>query len=156
MELKYRPNTDIVLRKLSFDVEPGCKIGVVGRTGAGKSTLSLALMRIVELVGGRIEIDGVDISQLDLNYLRGQITMIPQDPVMFTGTLRYNLDPFNENRDERIIELLKIAGLEYLLQGLSKKDTAGKDTSEVDKDKSSGLDDFKVQEQGSNLSLGER
>ena len=66
-----------MLRRLSFDVEPGSKIGIVGRTGAGKSTLSMALMRIVELVGGSIEIDGVDISQLDLIRLRKSITVIP-------------------------------------------------------------------------------
>ena len=77
VELRYRPNTNLVLKKLNFEVTPGHKVGVVGRTGAGKSTLSMALTRIVELVGGKIEIDGVDISKLELADLRSQITMIP-------------------------------------------------------------------------------
>ena len=68
--MRYRPNTDIVLDDLSFTVEPGSKIGVVGRTGAGKSTISLTLSRIVELCGGSIKIDGVDISQVDLGTVR--------------------------------------------------------------------------------------
>ena len=120
VELRYRPNTEIVLRKLEFTVNSGEKVGIVGRTGAGKSTISMALTRIVELMGGKIEIDGVDISKLDIADLREQITMIPQDPIMFSGTLRYNLDPFDESTDERITELIKKAGLEYLLEGVSK------------------------------------
>ena len=82
MELRYRPKTDLVLKKLSFEVTPGHKVGVVGRTGAGKSTVSIALTRIVELVGGVIEIDDIDISKLDLAVLRNRITMIPQDPII--------------------------------------------------------------------------
>ena len=77
MELRYRPKTDLVLKKLNFEVAAGHKVGVVGRTGAGKSTVSIALTRIVELAGGMIEIDDVDISQLDLAVLRNRITMIP-------------------------------------------------------------------------------
>jgi ABC-type multidrug transport system fused ATPase/permease subunit len=75
--LRYRPTTESVLRGLTFDAAPGEKIGVVGRTGAGKSTLCLALSRIVELEKGRIEIDGEDISQLDLSQLRSKVTVIP-------------------------------------------------------------------------------
>lgn len=120
VEMRYRPNTDVVLRKLSFTVDPGHKIGIVGRTGAGKSTISMVLTRIVELMSGKIEIDGVDISKIDLDALRSQITMIPQDPVMFLGTLRYNLDPFDEHTDEHITNLIKKAGLCYLFEGVSK------------------------------------
>ena len=72
----------MVLKKLNFEVAAGHKVGVVGRTGAGKSTVSIALTRIVELAGGMIEIDDVDISQLDLAVLRNRITMIPQDPII--------------------------------------------------------------------------
>jgi len=97
--LKYRPNTDIVLKDLSFTVEPGEKIGVVGRTGAGKSTISLSLSRIVEIVGGYIYIDGVDIRDVDLEVLRSKVTIIPQDPTLFTGTLRFNLDPEEKASD---------------------------------------------------------
>ncbi len=93
--LRYRPTTDIVLDKLTFLAKPGEKIGVVGRTGAGKSTICLSLSRIVEIVEGSILIDGVDISKVELAYLRSKITVIPQDPTMFTGTLRFNLDPDN-------------------------------------------------------------
>lgn len=75
--LKYRPNTEIVLNKLSFEVAPGEKIGVVGRTGAGKSTICLSLSRIVEIVSGSIKIDGINIRDVDLNYLRSRITVIP-------------------------------------------------------------------------------
>ena len=100
--LRYRKNTDIVLKNLSFKVRPGEKIGIVGRTGAGKSTISLALSRILEIEEGSIEIDGVDISKLDLQTLRKQVTQIPQDPVLFTGSLRHNLDPFRKETDERI------------------------------------------------------
>ena len=112
----------MILNKLSFIVTQGQKVGIVGRTGAGKSTISLALMRIVELAGGKIEIDGVDISKIDLAVLRSQITMIPQDPILFSGTLRFNLDPFDEVSDDRIINLIKKAGLEYLLDGKSKQE----------------------------------
>ena len=122
VELRYRPNTEMVLKKLNFTVKPGHKVGIVGRTGAGKSTISMALTRIVELYGGRIEIDGVDIAKMELADLRNQITMIPQDPVMFSGTLRFNLDPFDEASDERIIDLIKKANLEYILEGKSKQE----------------------------------
>ena len=114
--LRYRKNTDIVLNKLSFSVKGGEKVGVVGRTGAGKSTISSALSRIVEIEDGAIELDGVNISEIKMQALREQITQIPQDPTLFTGSLRYNLDPFNTVSDERIIELVKKAGLEHLLE----------------------------------------
>ena len=116
MVLRYRKNTDIALNDLCFTVKPGDKVGICGRTGAGKSTVSMALSRIVEIEGGEILIDGVNISKIDMHALRSSVTVIPQDPTLFTGTLRYNLDPFNEESDERIIELLKKAKLEYLLE----------------------------------------
>jgi ABC-type multidrug transport system fused ATPase/permease subunit len=113
--LKYRPTTEVVLDQLTFKALPGEKVGVVGRTGAGKSTICLSLSRIVEIVGGSIVIDGEDISKLDLKDLRASITVIPQDPTMFTGTLRFNLDPESTCSDERILEVLKKASLEDLL-----------------------------------------
>jgi len=75
--LKYRPTTEIVLKNLSFTVTPGEKIGIVGRTGAGKSTISLSLSRIVEIVSGQILIDGVDLKQVDIKLARRKITVIP-------------------------------------------------------------------------------
>ena len=77
VNLRHRPNTEIILRDLSFEVRPREKIGVVGRTGAGKSTICLSLSRIVEIASGAINIDGVNISELPLNELRRRITVIP-------------------------------------------------------------------------------
>ena len=130
VKLRYRPNCDRALNGVSFKASPGEKVGVVGRTGAGKSTLFMALTRIVELEEGAIEIDGQDISRVDLKALRDQITMIPQDPTLFTGSLRFNLDPFDQVSDERIHELIKKAGLEYLLEGTSKKEKEDKKKNE--------------------------
>jgi ATP-binding cassette, subfamily C (CFTR/MRP), member 1 len=87
------------------------KVGVVGRTGAGKSTICLSISRIVELCGGRIEIDGVDIRKLDLQQLRRKVTVISQDPTLFKGSLRFNLDPFRRVSDSTIESLLVKAGL---------------------------------------------
>ena len=115
--LRYRPACDLSLRDVSFKAKAGEKIGIVGRTGAGKSTMLMALTRIVELDSGKILIDGQDIAKVDLKALRSSITIIPQDPTLFTGTLRFNIDPFNEHTDERIKELLNKAHLDYLLNG---------------------------------------
>lgn len=104
------------MKDLSFKVRPGTKVGVVGRTGAGKSTICLSLSRIVELESGSIEIDGVDIRKVDLQKVREKITVIPQDPTLFTGTLRFNLDPFENESVERIESLLIEAGLGDLLE----------------------------------------
>jgi len=95
VNLKYRPTTEIVLYNLSFNVLPKEKIGIVGRTGSGKSTICISISRIVELLSGKILIDGFDIAKVNLNHLRSRITVIPQDPILFKGTLRYNLDPGN-------------------------------------------------------------
>ncbi|KAJ1983456.1 hypothetical protein EDC05_006605, partial [Coemansia umbellata] len=96
-----------VLHGISLSVKHGEKVGVVGRTGAGKSTLSLALLRFVEASGGRIVLDGVDISKIGLEDLRRNVTIIPQDPVLFNGTIRFNLDPFNEYPDEIVWDALR-------------------------------------------------
>ena len=101
--LRYRPTTDIVLNNLTFEIQPGEKIGVVGRTGAGKSTICLAIGRIVEIEEGKILIDGIDIRKVDLAYLRSCITVIPQDPTLFTGTLRFNIDPENKVSNEKVM-----------------------------------------------------
>ena len=94
----------------------------------------MALTRIVELESGKIEIDGVDIAKMPLGKLREQITMIPQEPTLFSGTLRYNLDPFDEVSDDRIMQLINKAGLEYLLEGTSKQEKDDKKKNE-DKEK---------------------
>jgi len=114
-DLRYRPTTELVLKNVSFDAPAGLKIGIVGRTGAGKSTISNTLSRIVELERGSIEIDGVDIAKVELSTLRKRITVIPQDPTLFTGSLRFNIDPLNNCSDERIEQLCKKAGLKQLM-----------------------------------------
>lgn len=141
--MKYRPTTELVLKGLSFEIQGGKKVGVVGRTGAGKSTMSLALTRIIELTEGSITIDGVDISEVPIKKLREKITVIPQDPTMFTGSLRMNIDPSNRSSDEEIIELIKKAGLESLVM----KNT------EKNQEQQFGLN-FQVEENGKNLSSG--
>ena len=88
IRIRYRPTTPVVIDNLSFEVESGCKIGVCGRTGAGKSTLSLSLSRLVEIESGKILIDGIDISKINLNLLRQKVNVIPKKPVIFKGTVK--------------------------------------------------------------------
>ncbi|KAI9023065.1 multi drug resistance-associated protein MRP [Phycomyces nitens] len=112
---RYRPGLDLALKDISFKVTPREKIGIVGRTGAGKSSLSLSLFRIVEAVNGNIVIDGVDIATLRLFDLRSRLTIIPQDPVLFAGTVRENLDPFGVSDDAQLWKALQNAHLhEYV------------------------------------------
>ena len=110
-KLRYRPDLPLVLKGLNISIPGGSKIGVVGRTGAGKSTLMVSLMRIVELSEGQILIDGQDIRELGLTKLRKNIAVIPQDPVLFSGSVRSNLDPFDEFPDSSLLETLQRAGL---------------------------------------------
>lgn len=91
---RYRDGLDLVIKDITAHVKPGEKVGIVGRTGAGKSTLTLALFRLIEPAKGKIFIDGLDITDMGLHDLREKLTIIPQDPVLFSGTLRLNLDPF--------------------------------------------------------------
>ena len=104
-----------MLRGLTFTTKPAEKIGIVGRTGAGKSTICAALSRLVELRDGRIVIDGIDIAKLDLDTLRERMTFIPQDPCLFTGSLRYNIDPFGRFSDEEVQQLAIRTGLGEVL-----------------------------------------
>ena len=86
--MKYRPNLDLVLKGLNVTFEGGSRIGVIGRTGSGKSTVMMSILRILEAYSGKIVIDGKDISQMSLDDLRPKITIILQDPCLFAGTLR--------------------------------------------------------------------
>ncbi|EDV21130.1 uncharacterized protein TRIADDRAFT_30988, partial [Trichoplax adhaerens] len=135
---RYRANLDLVLKGVSCDIADGEKIGIVGRTGAGKSSLTLALFRIIEAVDGNINIDRVNISKIGLHHLRSSITIIPQDPVLFSGSLRMNLDPFNNYSDENLWKALENAHLKEFVQSLDDKL------------------EFEVSEQGGNLSVGQR
>jgi len=114
VKLRYRHGLPLVLNGLSFSIRPRERIGICGRTGAGKSSIFLALLRIVEIEkeeGAGVFIDDVDCGQLGLHTLRNAIAIIPQDPVLFTGTVRMNLDPLNVYSDERIEKALLQAHL---------------------------------------------
>lgn len=111
-------NENQVLKEISFCVKPSQKVGIVGRTGAGKSSLITALFRLTELSNGQIAIDGVPVSSLGLHTLRSKISIIPQDPVLFTGTLRYNLDPFDEFQDDQLWSVLDEVDLHHAVQTL--------------------------------------
>lgn len=105
--MKYAAGSPAVLRNVSFETRPREKIGIVGRTGSGKSTLAMSLFRFMEPTEGSILIDGVDIHQIGLDDLRSRLTIIPQDPVLFSGTLRSNLDPFGQYHDAELWAALK-------------------------------------------------
>lgn len=102
----YAPDLSPVLKGLSFTVEKNQRVGVVGRTGAGKSSLTLALFRFLEAREGQIYIDGLDVSKIKLRDLRSRLAIIPQDPVLFSGTVRSNLDPFDEYTDSELNDAL--------------------------------------------------
>lgn len=104
---RYRPDLEPVLRNVTFKINPLEKVGIVGRTGAGKSSLALALFRGLEAETGKILIDNVDIGLIGLQDLRESITIVPQDPTLFTGTIRSNLDPFDLFTDEDIFTALR-------------------------------------------------
>ncbi|XP_029134337.1 ATP-binding cassette sub-family C member 3 isoform X2 [Labrus bergylta] len=105
--VRYREGLDLVLKKLTLNVKGGEKIGIVGRTGAGKSSMTLCLFRLLEAAGGEITIDEVKISEIGLHDLRSKLTIIPQEPVLFSGTLRMNLDPFEKYNDEEVWKALE-------------------------------------------------
>ncbi|KAI7896256.1 P-loop containing nucleoside triphosphate hydrolase protein [Mucor mucedo] len=107
LEVRYAADLDPVLKGLTFSVKPQEKIGIVGRTGSGKSTLALSFFRFVEASQGSITIDNIDIKDLGTEDLRSNLTIIPQDPTLFSGTLRSNMDPFQEFQDEDIIAALQ-------------------------------------------------
>ncbi|KAJ3413012.1 hypothetical protein HDV05_008603 [Chytridiales sp. JEL 0842] len=115
-----RPDHDI-LKGLTFDVKAGEKIGVVGRTGAGKSTLMDSFFRLVEASGGSIQIDGQDISRVGLHKLRSSVAIIPQSPTLFTGTLRSNVDPFAAHSDDQIWDVLGKVGMKEYVAALPSK-----------------------------------
>ncbi|XP_049399177.1 ABC transporter C family member 12-like isoform X3 [Solanum stenotomum] len=133
--LRYRPGLPPVLHGLSFEISSGQKVGIVGRTGAGKSSMLNALFRIVELERGRILIDDCDVANIELTDLRSALSIIPQSPVLFSGTVRFNLDPFNEHNDADLWEALERAHL---------KDVISRNTFGLDAEVSEGGENFSV------------
>lgn len=101
-QVRYRPNTPLVIKGITLTINEGEKIGVVGRTGSGKSTLIQVFFRLVEPSGGKIIIDGIDITMLGLHDLRSRFGIIPQEPVLFEGTVRSNMDPVGMYSDDEI------------------------------------------------------
>ena len=111
VSFKYRPDLPLVLKNISVDIGGGQKIGIVGRTGAGKSSLISTLLRLVELEEGDILVDGINISEIGLTDLRSAVAVIPQDPVLFQGTVRYNIDPFDSHTDEEVWKAIEASNL---------------------------------------------
>jgi len=138
VSMKYGEDLPRVLRNVSFHIKPKTKIAVVGRSGAGKSTLTSLLFRLVEPCDGMILIDGLDITQLGLKELRSAITTIPQDPVLFSGTIRTNIDPFSLYTDPQIWETLERIHLKDYVENLPLKI------------------DSEILENGKNLSVGQK
>ncbi|XP_064460620.1 ATP-binding cassette sub-family C member 5-like [Ornithodoros turicata] len=114
--LKYRAGLPLALKNVAFHIKGGQKVGIVGRTGAGKSSILVSLMRLQELESGHIYLDDVDIGTLRLKQLRSSVAVIPQDPVLFQGTVRYNLDPLNKNSDVDLWTALEKAHLKIRIQ----------------------------------------
>ncbi|KAG7392329.1 hypothetical protein PHYBOEH_006432 [Phytophthora boehmeriae] len=136
--MRYRDDLPLVLKDVSFSVASGEKVGVCGRTGSGKSSLMSVLFRVVELSSGCVRIDGVDISTITVHQLRTKLTIIPQDPMLFSGSLRMNLDPFAEQSDDQLWDVLRKVHLADTVSGWGR-----------------GLD-YEVAEKGENLSVGQR
>ncbi|KAF8624506.1 hypothetical protein AX15_005822 [Amanita polypyramis BW_CC] len=149
--LSYRPGLPTVLKGISMSVNGGEKIGIVGRTGAGKSSIMTALYRLVELSSGFIRIDGTDISQIGLTDVRNALAIIPQDPLLFSGTLRTNLDPFGQYDDAKLWDALKRS---YLVDNVKRESHGYKGDGQTPMGRFT-LDSV-VDDEGANLSVGQR
>ncbi|XP_052813608.1 multidrug resistance-associated protein 1-like isoform X2 [Mya arenaria] len=135
---RYREGLPLVLKSLDVNFSAGQRIGIVGRTGAGKSSLTLALFRLIEPSSGKIIIDGRDVSRLGLADLRSRLTILPQEPVLFSGSLRMNLDPMDEQSDSDVWDSLEHAHLKTFVEELPTRL------------------EYEVGEGGQNLSVGQR
>ncbi|KAL3689443.1 hypothetical protein R1sor_015752 [Riccia sorocarpa] len=138
LQVRYRPNTPLVLRGITCTIDGGQRVGVVGRTGSGKTTLISSLFRLVEPSGGSILLDGLNISTIGLHDLRSRLSIIPQEPALFRGTVRFNLDPLGDYSDQEIWNALDKCQLGDVIRS---KD---------------GKLDFRVIDDGENWSVGQR
>lgn len=136
--MKYGKVDSLALKNITFSVKPRERVGIVGRSGAGKSSLMLSLFRMVEGQSGKIVIDDVDISTIGLRDLRTKLTIIPQEPLLFAGTVRYNLDPFERFSDEDLWNVIETVSLKDYVMSLP------------------GKLDAVVEENGRNFSVGQR
>ena len=146
--VQYRPETEIVLKNLNFEIKPKEKIGIVGRTGSGKSTIALCLFRILEAKEGKIYMDDVDISQIGLKKLRSNITIIPQDPTLMEGSLKFNIDPLNNHTEQEIENVMREIGFWYICE-------RNLEENKNKPDNEKGLNMI-ITENGGNISIGER
>lgn len=168
---KYRPELDLVLKDINIDIKPREKIGIVGRTGAGKSSITLALFRIIEAFEGDINIDGIKTDTIGLYDLRHKLSIIPQDSQVFEGTIRSNLDPNDEYSDEQIWHALQLSHLkEHVEKMYAERDVEEEESNnnaattdsprdvahEAEKDRVETPLDVKITEGGTNLSIGQR
>jgi ABC-type multidrug transport system fused ATPase/permease subunit len=135
---RYKPELPLALDRLSCAIPAGSRVGIIGRTGSGKSTLILSLLRLIEPSSGSIEIDGIDLSTLALSELRGALSVVPQEPILFSGQLRESLDPFKNCSDQEIWHTLERVGLKEIVKSLPNKLNAD------------------VREGGANFSAGQR
>lgn len=159
----YAPDLPPVLKGLTFRVNRNERVGVVGRTGAGKSSLTLALFRFLEARSGTIHVDGLDISKIKLHDLRSRLAIIPQDPVLFSGTVRTNLDPFDRHSDAELRDSLERV---HLIRGTGGTVTplpqgeapSANNSSDTDKGNANVFNDLSspISEGGLNLSQGQR
>jgi ABC-type multidrug transport system fused ATPase/permease subunit len=138
VSLKYNQTLEPVVRNVTLHISPGLKVGICGRTGSGKTSLTMSLFRAVTVSDGEIHLDGVNIAQVPLETLRAKLSIIPQEPILFSGTVRFNLDPLSCSTDTQLWNVLQIAQLEHLVTNLPDK-----------------LDTV-VTEGGDNFSIGQR
>ncbi|KAF9911176.1 hypothetical protein BX616_010647 [Lobosporangium transversale] len=138
VSMRYREGLPFALEKVSFDIQPGHMVGVVGRTGAGKSTLIQVLFRLVEWESGSVIIDGIETQTIGTADLRSRISIIPQDPVLFQGTIRYNLDPLSRHTEQELWRVLETSDMKAYVQ-----------------QQEAGLDSM-IAVNGENLSVGQR
>ena len=162
LSIRYREGLPLVIKNLNLTIDAGQKLAILGRTGSGKSTLMLALMRILELAKdednniGSVEIDGVESAGLGLHMLRQAITIIPQDPFLMQGTLRFNLDQLGIHSE---IEMLRILDRLNFTSAMSieTQNQEEKESQSKNKDKHlRSILDYEIQEKGGNLSVGQR
>lgn len=150
--VSYAPELPLVLKGISFDIKPRERVGVVGRTGAGKSSMTLALFQFIRASSGSIYIDGLDISKVLLKDLRSRLAIIPQDPVLFSGTIRSNLDTFEEHNDQELRDALERV---HLIRSANSGTVTPGSLGSTNANIFESLDS-KISEGGLNLSQGQR